>query len=131
MKSNWRAPPKSARKKDKMTKREMLEKIAQGIVDAEVMEKATELIAAMDAEGEKRREKAAEKRAEKLEGEKELEARALEFVQGAESAVTASEVAEVIGTSSQKATIILKRLEGVEQIDIKLGKRKVKGYKLA
>lgn len=131
MKSNWRAQPKSARKKDKMTKREMLEKVAQGIVDAEVMEKATELITAMDAEGEKRREKAAEKRAEKLEGEKELEARALEFVQGAESAVTASEVAEVIGTSSQKATIILKRLEGVEQIDIKLGKRKVKGYKLA
>ena len=121
--------------KDAMTKREMLEKVAQGEVTDEVMAKAAELIVAMDAEAAKRREKAAEKRAEKLEGEKDLEDGIVEFLGTVESA-TASDIKDAVEgiKSPQKATAVAKRLVGAGVLTVADGKGKsgkVKVYSLA
>ena len=117
-----------------MTKREMLVAVAEGRVDEEVMAKAAELIATMDAEGEKRRKKAAEKRAEKLEGERVLEEGIL-AVLSHEEPMTASDIKGAVEgiETPQKATAVVKRLVGaglVTSQEVKGKSGKVKGYTL-
>lgn len=117
-----------------MTKREMLEKVAQGEVTDEVMAKAEAMLAAMDAEAEKRKEKAAEKRAEKLESEKGLEDGIVKFLGTVESA-TASDIKDAVDgiESPQKATAVAKRLVEAGVLTVGDGKGKsgkVKIYSL-
>ena len=117
-----------------MTKREMLEKVAAGEMNEDIMAKAAELVEAMDAEAVKRKEKADEKRAEKLEAEASLVDAIVEFL--GDEFVTATDIFEGVEgiSSAQKATILAKR--GVEQgrivTDKVKGKSgKVNGYKRA
>ena len=89
------------------------------------------MVIAYEAEGEKRRAKAAEKRAEKLASEKGLEDAVLEVL-GAEP-MTASDIKEAVEgiESPQKATAVVKRLVEAELVgvtEVKGKSGKVKGY---
>lgn len=117
-----------------MTKIEAYKAVIAGEVTEEVVEKFVELVAAYDQEAEKRKARSAEKRAEKLEAEKVLEQGIL-AVLGAE-AMTASDIRDAVEgiETSQKATVVVKRLveAGLAKVeDIKGKKGKVKGYTLA
>jgi len=111
--------------------------VRQAIVEVqteEVREALEAMLAAHEAETEKRRTKAAEKRAEKLASEKVLEDGVL-AVLGTE-AMTASDIKDAVEgiETAQKATVIAKRLVAaglVAQTEVKGKSGKVKGYTLA
>lgn len=114
-----------------MTKVEAYKAVIAGEVTEEVVAKFEEMLAAHEAEGEKRKARAAEKRAEKLEAEKVLEDGIL-AVLGTEP-MTASDIRDAVEgiETSQKATVVVKRLvaAGLAEVqDIKGKKSKVKGY---
>ena len=117
-----------------MTKVEAYKAVIAGEITEEVKVKFEEMLAAHEAEGAKRRDKAAEKRAEKLEGEAALVDAIVEFL--GDEFVTASDICEHFEDikSAQKATILVKRAveDGravTEKVKGKSGK--VNGYKRA
>jgi hypothetical protein len=125
---------KCERKKEKMTKVEAYKAVIAGEITEDVVAKFEEMLAAHDAEGEKRKARAAEKRVEKLEGESALVDAIVEFL--GDEFVTASDICEHFDEikSAQKATILVKRAveDGrvvTEKIKGKSGK--VNGYKRA
>ena len=117
-----------------MTKVEAYKAVIAGEITEEVVSKIEELLAAHEAEGEKRRNRAAEKRAEKLESEKGLEEEILNLL--GEEPMTASDICNGVEgiKTPQKATVIAKRLVGAGLVnvqDVKGKNGKVKGYTLA
>ena len=117
----------------KMTKVEAYKAVISGEINEEVVSKFEELLATHEAEGEKRRNRAAEKRAEKLAAEKVLEDGIL-AVLGTEP-MTASDIRDAVEgiETPQKATVIAKRLVAaglVSQTEVKGKSGKVKGYTL-
>ena len=117
-----------------MTKVEAYKAVIANEINEEVIAKFQEMLAAHEAEGEKRRNRAAEKRAEKLAAEKVLEDGIVAFL-GTEP-VTASDIAEAVEgiNTPQKATVVVKRLvaAGLANVTEVKGKNgKVKGYFLA
>ena len=117
-----------------MTKIEAYKAVITGEINEEVIEKFNELIAAYEAESEKRRNRSAEKRAEKLAGEKYLEDAILGVLTSEPQ--TASDICEQVDElyTPQKTTIVAKRLvaaglANVQEVKGKSGK--VKGYTLA
>ena len=117
-----------------MTKVEAYKAVIAGEINEDVIAKFEEMLTAHDAEGEKRRNRAAEKRAEKLEAEKSLEDAILVLL-GSEP-MTASDICNGVEgiATPQKATVIAKRLVGAGLVnvqDVKGKSGKVKGYTLA
>ena len=117
-----------------MTKVEAYKAVISGEITEDVKEKFVEMLAAHEAEGEKRRNRAAEKRAEKLASEKALEDAILVLL--GEEPMTASDICNGVEgiNTPQKATVIAKRLVGaglVVQTEVKGKNGKVKGYTLA
>ena len=112
---------------EKMTKREFLNAVVNGEINEEVKTFAEEELEKLDAANAKRREQSSKKREEN----QPLLDRIYNEILGDETK-TASEVAEVIETSVQKATSLLKTLvdEGkAESTEIKVPKKgKCKGY---
>lgn len=132
-KCNWRPPPQSGRKKDKVNRIDAYRAVVANEVTEEVIAKFEELIVAYEAEGEKRRNRAAEKRAEKLEAEKFLEDGILEVL--GDTPMTASDLKEAVEglNTPQKATVVAKRLVAAGKVkveDVKGKNGKVKGYSL-
>ena len=116
-----------------MTKVEAYKAVISGEITEDVVSKFEELLATHEAEGEKRRNRAAEKRAEKLEGEKVLEEAILGLL--GEDPMTASDICAAVEDikTPQKATVIAKRLVAaglVSQTEVKGKNGKVKGYTL-
>ncbi len=116
-----------------MTKVEAYKAVIAGEINEDVIAKFEEMLASHDAEGEKRRNRAAEKRAEKLEAEKSLEDAILVLL-GTEP-MTASDICNGVEgiNTPQKATVIVKRLVAaglVAQTEVKSKSGKVKGYTL-
>ena len=116
----------------RMTKRAMCEYIVNGgEITEEVKAWFVEEIKKLDKENEKARERAAKKKAE---NQPFIDA-ALEYLDGKEELVTASEILEnvEIFESVQKASSVLRGLEKegiVESDEVKTKKGKVKGYKV-
>ena len=116
----------------RMTKREMFTYIVNGgEITEEVKNWFVEEIEKLDAANEKARERAEKKRAEN----KPYIDAALEYLEGKEELVTASELKEnvEIFESVQKASATLRSLERdeiVESEEVKTKKGKVKGYKV-
>lgn len=110
-----------------MTKREFLNAIATGTVNEEVIAKANELIAQMDAENAKRRERPSKKAVENA----PLIERIVNEILG-EEVMTATMVGEALGVSTQKASALCRAAvkEGkAAQVDVKVkGKGVQKGY---
>ena len=116
-----------------MTRIEALRAVVAGEITEEVISVVEGMIAVHDAEGEKRRARAAEKRAEKLESEKVLEDGILAVLNA--EPMTASDIKEAVEgiESPQKATAVVKRLVAaglVAVTEVKGKSRKVKGYTL-
>ena len=116
-----------------MTKIEAYKAVIAGEINEEVIAKFQELVISYEAEGEKRRNRAAEKRAEKLKAEEVLEDSLMMVLNS--KPMTASDICEAIGgiNTPQKATVIAKRLvaKGVASVQEVKGKSgKVKGYTL-
>lgn len=116
----------------KMTKREMFTYIIEGgAITEEVKAWFEGEIEKLDKENEKARERAAKKKAE----QKPFIDAVLEYLEGKEELVTASEVFEnvEIFESVQKASSTLRGLvknKVLEAEDVKTKKGKVKGYKV-
>ena len=116
----------------RMTKREMFTYIVNGgEITEEVKNWFVEEIEKLDAANEKARERAEKKRAEN----KPYIDAALEYLEGKEELVTASELKEnvEIFESVQKASSVLRGLEKdeiLESEEVKTKKGKVKGYKV-
>lgn len=112
-----------------MSMKEMLVAVSEGKVDAEVMAKAVEELAKLDAKAKAKAEKA---KAKKAEADAPLLAAVMEYM--ADKEVLASEVSAKLGVSVSKASALLKALvaEGVaEASDVKVAKVGVrKAYKL-
>ena len=111
-----------------MTRREMLENVIAGTLNDEVIEKATEMLAAMDKENEKRRNRVSKKAAENAPIKE-----AILGVLGDEPK-TASVIGGEVGISTQKASSLLRQLVeagSVAKTDVKVtGKGTQKGYTL-
>lgn len=116
----------------RMTKREMCNYIVNGgEITEEVKAWFVEEIEKLDKENEKARERAAKKKAE---NQPFIDA-VLEYLDGKEELVTASEILEnvEIFESVQKASSVLRGLEKdeiLESEEVKTKKGKVKGYKV-
>ena len=105
-----------------MTRREFLETVKNGTINEEVIAKAEELIVKMDAENEKRKNRVSKKA---LENEPIKEA--IKGVLGDEPK-TATEIGAEVGISVQKASALLRQIEGLTVVEVKTKKGKVKGY---
>jgi hypothetical protein len=116
-----------------MTTREALVAVLNGQITDEVTEKLQAMVARIDEKNVKAREKAAEKRAVKDAENAGLVAKIAELLKASEDGMTQTDIAEALGgeISAQKAGRLAKLVEGVEQFDKKIEKRKVKAYKLA
>ena len=108
-----------------MTKIEKFEMIANGEVNEEVMEWAAEM-AEKEKEAAKR---AAERKAEKDKENEPIDKAILDYLD--EEPKVASEIAEVVGVSTQKASARLRKLVeagSVDKTEVKDKGRKVNGY---
>lgn len=109
-----------------MTKREMFEAIINGNVTEEVIAMAQSEIEKMNARNAKRRETPSKKALANV----EVIGKITEVL--THEPQTASEVAEKVEISTQKASALLRQIEGLTVTEVKVkGKGKVKGYALA
>ena len=109
-----------------MTRREMFEAIVNGNVTEEVVAMAQSELVKMDERNEKRKN-APSKTAIANEP---IKAQIVEIL--THEPLTASEVANAVGISTQKASALLRQIEGLTVTEVKVkGKGKVKGYALA
>ena len=109
-----------------MTRREMFTEIANGNITEEIKEMALAEIAKMDARNAKR-SATPSKTAIANEPIKEAIANVLGY-----EPMTAKEIAEGVGISVQKASALLRQIEGLNVTEVKVkGKGKVKGYSVA
>jgi predicted XRE-type DNA-binding protein len=109
-----------------MTKREFFEAVIEAVEDAELKLFAEKEIAKMDERNAKRKASPSKKSVEN-----EPIKEAIRNVIGADP-LTASEIAETVGISTQKASALLRQMDGLTVTEMKVkGKGKVKGYALA
>ena len=109
-----------------MTKREMYEAIVNGNVTDEVVEMAKNEIIKMDERNARRKNQPSKKA---LENEP-IKAKIVEVL--GDEPMSASDVAEKVDISVQKASALLRQIDGLNVTEIKVkGKGKVKGYALA
>ena len=109
-----------------MTKREMFEAIVNGNVTEEVITMAQSEIDKMDARNAKRRETPSKKALANV----EVIGKITEVL--THEPQTASEVAEKVEISTQKASALLRQIDGLTVTEVKVkGRGKVKGYALA
>ena len=109
-----------------MTNREFFNAVIANEITEEVIAHATEPIAKLDERNAKRASKPS-----KTQKENESIKASILAVLTTEPKV-ASEVAELVGISTQKASALLRQIEGLEVSEVKVPKRgKMKGYALA
>ena len=109
-----------------MTNRDFYNAVINANINEEMSSFATEAIAKLDERNAKRASKPSKK---SLENEP-IKAKILEVL--STEPKVASEVAELVGISTQKASALLRQIEGLEVSEVKVPKRgKMKGYALA
>jgi len=109
-----------------MTRREMFEAIVNGNVTEEVIAMAQNEIVKMDERNEKRKNTPSKTAV----ANEPIKAQIAEVLTS--EPMTASDVAEAVGISTQKASALLRQIEGLTVTEVKVkGKGKVKGYALA
>lgn len=109
-----------------MTRREMFEAIVNGNISDEVVNMALHEIEKMDERNMKRRNTASKKAKEN----EPIKAEILKVL--TDAPMTAANVAEVVGITTQKASALLRQIDGLQVTEVKVkGKGKVKGYAIA
>ena len=108
-----------------MTKREMFEAIVNGNITDEVVAMAKNEITKMDERNAKRKGKPSKNAL----ANEPIKAQILEVL--TDVPMVASDVAEKVGISTQKASALLRQIDGLTVTEVKVkGKGKVKGYAL-
>lgn len=108
-----------------MTNREFFEKVIAEVTNEELVEKAKVELAKLDARN-ARRASTPSKKAKENEPIK----KAIRNVLSAEP-MTASEIASKVKISTQKASALLRQIDGLTVTEVKIkGKGKVKGYSI-
>lgn len=108
-----------------MTNREFFTEVVKGNLTEEVIAHAQTAIEKLDARNAARKDKPSKK---SLENEPIKEAIKALLT---EEPITASEIAEKVEISTQKASALLRQIEGLNVTEVKIkGKGKVKGYSL-
>lgn len=106
-----------------MTKREMFTEIANGNITEEIIEMAKNEIVKMDERNAKRKNSPSKKSVEN----EPIKARIIEVL--TDTPQSASEIATKVEISTQKASALLRQIDGLTVTEIKVkGKGKVKGY---
>lgn len=106
-----------------MTKREMFEAIINGNINEDVIEMAKNEVAKMDEKNAKRRNSPSKRSIEN----EPIKEKIREIL--TETPQSASEIAEKVEISTQKASALLRQIDGLKVTEIKVkGKGKVKGY---
>lgn len=109
-----------------MTRREMFEAIVNGNVTEEVVAMAQSELVKMDERNEKRKNSPSKTAI----ANEPIKAQIVEVL--THEPLTASDVANAVGISTQKASALLRQIEGLTVTEVKVkGKGKVKGYALA
>ena len=109
-----------------MTNREFYTAIVNGTINDEVIAHASNAIAKLDERNAKR----ASKPSKTSLANEPIKAKILEVL--THEPKVASEVAELVGISTQKASALLRQIEGLEVSEVKVPKKgKMKGYALA
>lgn len=109
-----------------MTKREMYEAIINGNINEEIIEMAKNEIVKMDEKNAKRKNSPSKTAL----ANEPIKVKIKEVL--THEPQSASEIAEKVEISTQKASALLRQIEGLEVSEIKVkGKGKVKGYALA
>lgn len=109
-----------------MTRREMFEAIVNGNVTEEVVAMAQSELVKMDERNEKRKNSPSKTAI----ANEPIKAQIVEVL--TTEPLTASDVANAVGISTQKASALLRQIEGLTVTEVKVkGKGKVKGYALA
>ena len=109
-----------------MTRREMFEAIVNGNVTEEVIAMAQNEIVKMDERNAKRKNTPSKTAL----ANEPIKAQIMEVLTN--EPMTASEVAEKVEISTQKASALLRQIDGLTITEVKVkGKGKVKGYALA
>ena len=109
-----------------MTKREMFEAIINGNINEEIVEMAKAEIVKMDERNAKRKNSPSKTAI----ANEPIKAEIVKVLSG--EPIPASEIAEKVGISTQKASALLRQIDGLNVTEIKVkGKGKVKGYALA
>ena len=109
-----------------MTRREMFEAIVNGNVTEEVVAMAQNELVKMDERNEKRKNSPSKTAI----ANEPIKAQIVEVL--TTEPLTASDVANAVGISTQKASALLRQIEGLTVTEVKVkGKGKVKGYALA
>ena len=109
-----------------MTKREMFEAIVNGNINEEIVEMAKAEIVKMDERNAKRKNSPSKTAI----ANEPIKAEIVKVLSG--EPIPASEIAEKVGISTQKASALLRQIDGLNVTEIKVkGKGKVKGYALA
>lgn len=108
-----------------MTRREMFEAIVNGNITDEVVEMAQNEIVKMDERNAKRKNTPSKTAL----ANEPIKAQIVEVLTNEPQ--TASEIAEKVEISTQKASALLRQIDGVTVTEVKVkGKGKVKGYSL-
>lgn len=109
-----------------MTNREFYTAIVNGTINEDIIAHTSDAIAKLDERNAKRASKPSKK---SLENEP-IKAKILEVL--STEPKVASEIAELVGISTQKASALLRQIEGLEVSEVKVPKKgKMKGYALA
>lgn len=111
-----------------MTKREFYTAVIAKVEDAELKLFAEQEIEKMDARNAKR----AHTPSKTAIANEPIKKAIVDLLRAYDEPITASEVAEKVGITVQKASALLRQIEGIEVSEIKVkGKGKVKGYAVA
>ena len=109
-----------------MTRREMFEAIVNGNITDEVVNMALHEIEKMDERNARRKNKPTKNAL----ANEPIKAQILEVL--TDTPMVASAVAEAVGITTQKASALLRQIDGLTVTEVKVkGKSKVKGYALA
>ena len=109
-----------------MTRREMFEAIVNGNITDEVVNMALHEIEKMDERNARRKNKPTKNAL----ANEPIKAQILEVL--TDTPMVASAVAEAVGITTQKASALLRQIDGLAVTEVKVkGKGKVKGYALA
>ena len=131
MKQGCDQSQESRYKMEKMTKREFFVAVMEKVEDAELKLFAEQEIAKMDERNAKRKNSPSKKSIEN----EPIKEKIVEYLDGHDELATASEIANEVEISVQKASALCRQLveNGTltsEEVKVK-GKGKVKGYKIA
>lgn len=109
-----------------MTRREMFEAIVNGNITDEVVNMALHEIDKMDERNARRKNKPTKNAL----ANEPIKAQILEVL--TDTPMVASAVAEAVGITTQKASALLRQIDGLTVTEVKVkGRGKVKGYALA